>query len=37
MFLRHEIQKLFLAPYRRGESMPEAVYITMVAFRVMCE
>jgi hypothetical protein len=31
------VQKLFLAPYRRGESPPEAFYITMPASRVMCE
>jgi hypothetical protein len=37
---RHEIgrvQKLFLAPYRRGESPPEAFFITMPASRVMRE
>jgi hypothetical protein len=31
------VQKLFLAPYRRGESPPEAFVITMVTSRVMCE
>jgi hypothetical protein len=31
------VQKLFPAPYRRGESPPEAFFITMVAFGVMCE
>jgi hypothetical protein len=31
------IQELFLAPCRRGESLPEAFYTTMVASRVMCE
>jgi hypothetical protein len=31
------IQKLFLAPCRRRESLPEAFFITMVASRVMCE
>jgi hypothetical protein len=31
------IQELFPAPYRRGESLPEAFYTIMVAFRVMCE
>jgi hypothetical protein len=37
---RHEIgrvQKLFPAPCRRGESLPEAFFITMVASGVMCE
>jgi hypothetical protein len=37
---RHEIgriQELFPAPCRRGESLPEAFYTTMVASRVMCE
>jgi hypothetical protein len=37
---RHEIgrvQKLFPAPYRRGESPPEDFFITMAASRVMCE
>jgi hypothetical protein len=31
------IQDLFLAPYQRGESLPEAFYTTMVASGVMCE
>jgi hypothetical protein len=31
------IQELFLAPCRRGESLPEAFYTTMVASGVMCE
>jgi hypothetical protein len=31
------VQKLFSAPCRRGESPPEAFFITMVASRVMCE
>jgi hypothetical protein len=31
------VQKLFPAPYRRGESPPEAFFITMPAFGVMCE
>jgi hypothetical protein len=31
------IQELFPAPYRRGESLLEAVYTTMVASGVMCE
>jgi hypothetical protein len=31
------VQKLFLAPCRRGESPPGAFFITMPAFRVMCE
>jgi hypothetical protein len=31
------VQKLFLAPSRRGESPPEAIFITMVASGVMCE
>jgi hypothetical protein len=31
------VQKLFPAPYRRGESPPEAFFITMVASGVMCE
>jgi hypothetical protein len=31
------VQKLFLAPCRRGESPPEAFFITMPASRVMCE
>jgi hypothetical protein len=31
------IQELFPAPYRRGESLPEAFYTTMVASGVMCE
>jgi hypothetical protein len=31
------VQKLFSAPCRRGESLPEAFFITMVAFEVMCE
>jgi hypothetical protein len=37
---RHEIgrvQKLFLVPYQRGESPPEAFFITMVTSRMMCE
>jgi hypothetical protein len=37
---RHEIrrvQKLFPAPYRRGESLLEAFFITMVTSGVMCE
>jgi hypothetical protein len=31
------IQKLFPAPFRRGESPPEAFFITMPASGVMCE
>jgi hypothetical protein len=31
------IQELFPAPCRRGESLLEAFYTTMVASRVMCE
>jgi hypothetical protein len=31
------IQELFPAPYRRGESLPEAFSTTMVASEVMCE
>jgi hypothetical protein len=31
------VQKLFPAPYWRGESPPEAFFITMAASRVMCE
>jgi hypothetical protein len=31
------VQKLFPAPCRRGESPPEAFYITMPASGVMCE
>jgi hypothetical protein len=31
------IQELFLAPYRRGESLPEAFFTTMVTSGVMCE
>jgi hypothetical protein len=31
------VQKLFLAPCRRGKSLPEAFFINMVASRVMCE
>jgi hypothetical protein len=31
------VQKLFPAPCQRGESLPEAFFITMVASRVMCE
>jgi hypothetical protein len=31
------VQKLFLAPYRRGESPLEAFFITMPASGVMCE
>jgi hypothetical protein len=37
---QHEIrrvQKLFLAPCQRGESPPEAFFITMPTFGVMCE
>jgi hypothetical protein len=37
---RHEIgriQELFPAPCRRGESLPESFYTTMVASEVMCE
>jgi hypothetical protein len=37
---RHEIErveKLFLAPCQRGESPPEAFFMTMVASGVMCE
>jgi hypothetical protein len=37
---RHEIrrvQRLFPAPCRRGESPPEAFFITMAASGVMCE
>jgi hypothetical protein len=37
---RHKIgrvQKLFPAPYRRGESSPDAFFITMPASGVMCE
>jgi hypothetical protein len=30
------VQKLFLAPCRRGESPPKAFFITMVASGVMC-
>jgi hypothetical protein len=32
-----EGQKLFSAPCRRGESPPEAFFITMPASGVMCE
>jgi hypothetical protein len=32
-----KIQELFLALCRRGESLPEAFYTTMVASGVMCE
>jgi hypothetical protein len=31
------VRKLFPAPCRRGESPPEAFFITMHAFGVMCE
>jgi hypothetical protein len=31
------VQKLFPAPCRRGESLPEAFSTTMVASGVMCE
>jgi hypothetical protein len=31
------VQKLFPAPYQRGESPPEAFFITMVTSGVMCE
>jgi hypothetical protein len=31
------VQKLFPAPCRRGESPPEAFFITMPASGVMCE
>jgi hypothetical protein len=31
------VQKLFPAPCRRGESLPEAFFITMVASGVMYE
>jgi hypothetical protein len=31
------VQKLFPAPCRRGESLPEAFFITMVASGVICE
>jgi hypothetical protein len=31
------IQELFPAPCRRGESLPEAFFTTMVAYGVMCE
>jgi hypothetical protein len=31
------VQKLFLAPCRRGESPPKAFFITMPASGVMCE
>jgi hypothetical protein len=31
------VQKLFPAPCRRGESLPEAFFITMVTSGVMCE
>jgi hypothetical protein len=31
------VQKLFSAPCRRGESPPEAFFITMVTSGVMCE
>jgi hypothetical protein len=31
------VQKLFSAPFRRGESPPEAFFITMPASGVMCE
>jgi hypothetical protein len=32
-----KVQKLFPAPCRRGESPPEAFFITMSASGVMCE
>jgi hypothetical protein len=31
------VQKLFPAPYRRGESPPEVFFIAMLASRVMSE
>jgi hypothetical protein len=31
------IEELFPGPCQRGESLPEAFYTTVVAFRVMCE
>jgi hypothetical protein len=31
------VQKLFAAPYRRGESLPEVFFITMLASGAMCE
>jgi hypothetical protein len=31
------VQKLFLAPYRRGEPPPEVFFIAMLAFGVMSE
>jgi hypothetical protein len=31
------LQKLFPAPCRSGESLPEALFVTMVASEVMCE
>jgi hypothetical protein len=31
------VQKLFPAPCQRGESPPEAFFITMVTSEVMCE
>jgi hypothetical protein len=31
------VQKLFPAPYRRGESPPKAFFITMPTSGVMCE
>jgi hypothetical protein len=31
------IQQFFSTPCRRGESLPEAFYTTMVASGVMCE
>jgi hypothetical protein len=31
------VQKLFLAPYRRGESPPEVFFITMLASGAMSE
>jgi hypothetical protein len=31
------IQELFPAPCRRGKSLPEAFYTTMVTSGVMCE
>jgi hypothetical protein len=34
---RGRVQKLFPAPCRRGESSPEAFFITMPAFKVMRE
>jgi hypothetical protein len=31
------VHKLFPTPYRRGESLPKAFFITMLASGVMCE